>query len=69
MVSRGGNEEIELATEFPEATLVLVNKLVPDNPPEGLFDLNPMLEKIAEAKPGLRQDWQWGRLKRIARQE
>lgn len=69
VVSRGGNEEIELATEFPEATLVLVNKLVPDNPSEGLFDLNPMLEKIAEAKPGLRQDWQWGRLKRIARQE
>ena len=69
VVSRGGNEEIALATEFPEATLVLVNKLVPDKPPEGLFDLNLILEKIAEAKPSLRQDWQWGRLKRIARQE
>ncbi len=69
VVSRGGSEETELATEFPEATLVLVNRLVPDNPPEGLFDLNLVLEKIAAAKPSLRQDWQWRRLKRIARQE
>ena len=69
VMSRGGIEEIELATEFPEATLVLVNKLVPDNPPERLFDLNLILEKIGEAKPSLRQDWQWERLKRIARQE
>ena len=69
VVSRGGNEEIELAKEFPEATLGLVDKLVPDNPPEMLFDLNLILEKIAEAKPSLRQEWKWGRLKRIARQE
>ena len=68
-LSKGSNEEIELATEFPEDTLVLVNKLVPDNPPERLSDLNLILEKIAEAKPSLRQDWQWRRLKRIARQE
>ena len=69
VVSRGGIKKIELATEFPEATLVLVNKLVPDNPHERLFDLNLILEKIGEAKPSLRQDWQWERLKRIARQE
>ena len=69
VVSRGGEEEFELATRFPEATLVLVNKLVPDNPPEPLFDLDFILEKIATVEPNLRQDWRWRKLKRIARQE
>lgn len=69
VVSRGSEREFELAKLFPEATLALVNRLVPDNPPETPFDLNSILEKIAEAKPGLRQDWQWRRLKGIARQE
>lgn len=69
VVSRGSEKEFELAKLFPEATLALVNKLVPDNPPETPFDLNSILEKIAEAKPGLRQDWRWRRLKGIARQE
>lgn len=67
VVSRGGNNEFELPTRFPEPTLALVNRLVPDDPPEQLFDLNLNLEKIAEAKPSLRQDIRWRRLKGIAR--
>ena len=66
-VSRGGTAEYDLATRFPEATLVLVNKLVPNNPPERLSDLEFILDKIAEAKPILRQDRRWRRLKRISR--
>lgn len=69
VVSRGSEEEFDLATRFPEATLALINKLVPDSPPEPLFDLDINLEKIATAEPSLRQDLRWGRLKRIARQE
>lgn len=69
VVSRGGKEEYDLVRKFPEFTLKLVNKLVPDNPLERLFDLNLILEKIVEAKPNLRQDSKWRRLKSIARQE
>ena len=69
VVSRCGTEEFELATRFPEATLALVNKLVPNNPPERLSDLDLILDKIAEAKPTLRQDRRWRRLKKIARLE
>ena len=69
VVSRRVEKEFELATRFPEATLALVNKLVPDSPPEPPFDLDFILEKIAAVEPSLRQDWRWRRLKRIARQE
>ena len=68
-VSGGGTEEFELATRFPDATLALVNKLVPNNPPERLSNLDLILDKIADAKSTLRQDWRWRRLKRIARLE
>ena len=68
-VSRGITEEFELATRFPETTLALVNKLVPNNPPERLSNLDLILDKIAEAKPTLRQDRRWRRLKKIARVE
>ena len=69
VMPRGGEHEFELATQFPEDTLMLVSNLVPDNPPERLFELEFNLGKIAEAKPSLRQDRRWKRLKRIARQE
>ena len=65
----GDGREFELATKFPEATVALVNKLVPDNPSARLSDLNNILERIAEAKPTLRQDWRWRRLRKIARRE
>ena len=68
-VSGGGTEEFELATRFPKATLALVNKLVPNNPPGRLSNLDLILDKIAEAKPTLRQDRRWRRLKKIARLE
>ena len=69
VVSRGGEEEFELAMRFPEETLMLMHKLVPDNPPERPFDLDNLLERLAEAKPTLRQDRRWRRLKKIARLE
>ena len=65
----GDGREFELATKFPEATVALVNKLVPDNPSARLSDLNNILERIAEAEPTLRQDWRWRRLRKIARRE
>ena len=69
VISRAGDREFELATKFPEDTLMLMHKLVPDNPPERPFDLDNLLERIAEAKLTLRQDLRWRRLKRIARLE
>ena len=69
VISRAGDREFEIATRFPEDTLMLMHKLVPDNPPERPFDLDNLLERIADAKPALRQDWRWRRLKRIARLE
>ena len=68
-VARDGTAEYDLATRFPEPTLVLVNRLVPNKPPERLSDLELILDKIAAAKPILRQDWRWRRLKRISRLE
>lgn len=69
VVSRAGEKrEFEVATDFPEATLNLMIGLVPGKPSENLFDLNNILERIAEANPTLRQDSRWKRLKRIALQ-
>lgn len=50
---------------FPEATLSLIDKLVPENPLEKPYALDAALEMIAEAKPRLRRDERWLRLKNI----
>jgi len=54
-----------LVDRFPKDVLTLVNRMVPDNPREVPFDLNPTLERIAESDPGLRQIQHWTRLKKI----
>ena len=50
---------------FPVATLSLIDRLVPENPLETPYELGAALEMIAEAKPGLRRDERWLRLKNI----
>ena len=56
----------ELPKLFPDATLELLDKLVPDNPSKPPYDLDTTLEMITEAEPSLRQDGRWRRLKDIA---
>ena len=65
IVRRIVEDGIELPTRFPAATLVLLNKLVPENPNEVPYNLDTPLEMIAEAKPSFRQDSRWRRLRDI----
>lgn len=58
-----------LVERFPREVLTLIDKIVPDNPRDIPFDLNPTLEKIAESEPNLRQNQHWRRLKKTAGNE
>ena len=69
ILSGADRKNPNLVDRFPREVLTLINKTVPDNPPGIPFDLNPTLEKIAESEPNVRQNQQWQRLKRIARNE
>ena len=53
------------ATRFPDATLALIDKLVPDDPDQVPYKLDLVVEAIGEAKPSLRQDSRWRRLSRV----
>ena len=62
-LARASNEEgVAPATRFPDATLALIDKLVPENPSQMPYELDIVLELIAVAKPSLRQDGRWRRL-------
>ena len=54
-----------LPTRFPEATLKLIDKIIPDDPDQVPYDLDSLIEMIAEAKPSLCQDSRWRRLKAL----
>ena len=58
-----------LPTRFPDATLMLIDKIIPDNPDQVPYELDSLTEMIAEAKPSLRQDSRWRRLKALALRE
>ena len=62
---QNGEEGIELPRRFPDATLALLDKLVSDNPDQIPYNLDATIEMVAEAKPSLRQDGRWRRLKNI----
>ena len=61
-----GEEGSELPRRFPDATLMLLDKLVPGNPDQIPYNLDATVEMVAEAKPSLRQDSRWMRLKDLA---
>ena len=58
-----------LPTRFPDATLMLIDKIIPDDPDRVPYDLDLLTEMIAEANPILRQDSRWRRLKALALRE
>lgn len=58
-----------LPTRFPDATLMLIDKIIPDNPDQVPYELDSLTETIAEARPSLRQDSRWRRLKDLALRE
>ena len=64
-LSRSRMEGVDLPSQFPEATLALLNQLVHLNPSEIPRELNLYLENIGEAEPSLRQDSRWRRLNDI----
>jgi len=55
----------DLPRKFPAAMLVLLDRLVPDDPNLAPFDLGSLVNTIAVSDPGLRQDPRWRRLNRI----
>ena len=65
LVQQNGEEEGTLATRFPDAVLALIDKLVPNNPSQIPYQLDIVIEMIAEAKPSLRQDSRWRRLNNV----
>ena len=69
-LARQSDEETGgLQTRFPDATLMLIDKIIPDDPDQVPYDLDSLIEMIAEAKPSLRQDSRWRRLKALALHE
>ena len=58
-----------LPTRFPDATLMLIDKIIPDNPDQVPYELDSLTETIAEARPSLRQDSRWRRLQALALHE
>ncbi|MCE2449080.1 MAG: hypothetical protein J4F35_12030 [Candidatus Latescibacteria bacterium] len=69
-LTRQSDEEIGgLPTRFPDATLMLINKIIPDDPDPVPYELDSLTEMIAEARPSLRQDSRWRRLKALVLHE
>jgi hypothetical protein len=54
-----------LPRKFPTAMLMLLDKLVPDDPSLAPYDLGLVVNTIADADASLRQDPRWRRLSRI----
>ncbi len=69
LVRQNDDEMGGLPTRFPDATLILIDKIIPDDPDQVPYDLDSLIEMIAEAKPSLRQDSRWRRLKALALHE
>ena len=69
-LARQSDEEMGgLPTRFPDATLMLIDKIIPDDPDQVPYELNSLTEMIAEANPSLRQDSRWRRLQALALHE
>ncbi len=66
LTRQNGEEGVEPPRRFPDATLALLDKLVSDTPDQIPYNLDVAVEMIAEAKPSLRQDGRWRRLKDLA---
>ena len=66
LTRQNGEEEVELPRRFPDASLALLDKLVSDNLDQIPYGLEAAVEMIVEAKPSLRQDSRWRRLKDLA---
>ena len=66
-LARQSDEDTDgLPMRFPDATLMLINKMIPDDPDQVPYDLDSLIEMIAEAEPSLRQNSRWRRLKALA---
>ena len=57
-----GTRQISLPNKFPELMLAFLDRLVPNDFQTAPYDLNLVLDMIAEVKPRLRQDHRWRRL-------
>lgn len=69
-LARQSDEEMGgLPTQFPDATLMLIDRIIPDDPDQVPYELNSLTEMIAEANPSLRQDSRWRRLQALALHE
>lgn len=62
-------DDASLAVRFPEATLQLLDRLIPIEPTMVPYQLRSIVEAIADASRRLRDDSRWKRLNIIARRE
>jgi len=62
MKKETGEEGSELASKYPEPMLALLDRLVSEAPQTAPLNLAELLNMIADASPGLRQDPRWRRL-------
>jgi len=69
-LAQQSDEEVgRLPTRFPDTTLKLIDKIIPDDPDQVPYELDSLTEMLAEANLGLRQKRQWRRLKALALRE
>jgi hypothetical protein len=63
----GDDEEsaAKLPRKFPNAMLALLDRLVPDDPSLAPYELGSLVNTIADANAGVRQDPRWRRLNRL----
>lgn len=66
LVRQHGGEGSELPKRFPDDTLTLLDKSLPDSLERIPYNLDAVVEMVAEAKPSLRQDRRWWRLRDLA---
>ena len=63
---KGKGEGPALATRFPFSVLELLERLVPHDQSYPPYELSALLNMMADAKPEIRQDKRWLRLRRLA---
>ena len=65
-MKKSEQEGTELASRFPGEVLTLLDRVIAADQQYPPYDLSSVLSMIAEAKPQLRQDTKWLRLRKLA---
>ena len=65
-LTRREDDEVSIATEYPQQALDLVDLVVPDSPDDAPYNLAEVLSVLTEAKPKIVSDQRFARLETLA---